>query len=279
MDLENLNVSLPSQKFNIDLENLNYTGIPDIKVETQVDESVTSMPKVTKQKPTTSKVADDSISDKEYNDFINNGKVKASRIKSISQKVKNNEPLSNKEIAIYNDKTSEINEELRKIKEEESKVADAEEITEEPIAEEMTVDENTLDKIAEKVFKSRLSIEEYLLQEEDQDTKESILSDIGYIKKKIEELTPKVVNKPTSSTKETTTKSTIETTDLFGLPSFETLDYGGTKATYYKKSGKWGYIDVKGAFVSLIVKAQPVMEAQYKTYLESIKTAKNIDCG
>ena len=35
LDLENLSVSLPSQKFNIDLENLNYTNLPDVKVEKQ----------------------------------------------------------------------------------------------------------------------------------------------------------------------------------------------------------------------------------------------------
>lgn len=35
LDLENLSVSLPSQKFNIDLENLDYNALPDLKVEKQ----------------------------------------------------------------------------------------------------------------------------------------------------------------------------------------------------------------------------------------------------
>lgn len=35
LDLENLSVSLPSQKFNIDLENLDYDNLPDLKVEKQ----------------------------------------------------------------------------------------------------------------------------------------------------------------------------------------------------------------------------------------------------
>lgn len=35
LDLENLSVSLPSQKFNIDLENLDYNSLPDVKVEKQ----------------------------------------------------------------------------------------------------------------------------------------------------------------------------------------------------------------------------------------------------
>jgi len=35
LDLENLNVSLPSQKFNVDLENLDYDALPEVKVESQ----------------------------------------------------------------------------------------------------------------------------------------------------------------------------------------------------------------------------------------------------
>lgn len=35
LDLENLSVSLPSQKFNIDLENLDYDNLPNLKVEKQ----------------------------------------------------------------------------------------------------------------------------------------------------------------------------------------------------------------------------------------------------
>ena len=35
LDLENLSVSLPSQKFNVDLENLDYDNLPDLKVEKQ----------------------------------------------------------------------------------------------------------------------------------------------------------------------------------------------------------------------------------------------------
>lgn len=55
----------------------------------------------------------ENISDETYNDFVDNGNVDSSVIENIAEKIKVNEPLSEREFAIFNDKTSEINEVLK----------------------------------------------------------------------------------------------------------------------------------------------------------------------
>ena len=55
------------------------------------------------------------VSEEEYNNFIDKGLVSQDRINSIAGKVKNKENLSQKEIAIFNDKTSEINKRLTEL--------------------------------------------------------------------------------------------------------------------------------------------------------------------
>jgi hypothetical protein len=49
------------------------------------------------------------VEDAEYNDFIDKGKVSEARLNDIANKVKNQEPLSDREKEIFSDKTSEIN--------------------------------------------------------------------------------------------------------------------------------------------------------------------------
>jgi hypothetical protein len=49
------------------------------------------------------------ITEEEYNDFIDNGNVTEERLNNIAEKIKRNNTLSQQEIAIFNDKTSEIN--------------------------------------------------------------------------------------------------------------------------------------------------------------------------
>lgn len=68
---------------------------------------------------------EETISDKEYNDFIDKGKVSQNRINSIVNKIKNKEQLNEKEIAIFNDKTSEINQKLIKIVSEEKPIEES----------------------------------------------------------------------------------------------------------------------------------------------------------
>ena len=52
------------------------------------------------------------ITEAEYNDFIDNGVVTEQRISSIAEKVKANEPLSERETEIFSDKTAEINKKI-----------------------------------------------------------------------------------------------------------------------------------------------------------------------
>ena len=53
------------------------------------------------------------LTDKEYNDFINNGVVSEARITSIANKIKKSEKLSQKETEIFTDKTAEVNAKLK----------------------------------------------------------------------------------------------------------------------------------------------------------------------
>lgn len=55
------------------------------------------------------------IEKEEYDNFIDNGVVTDERIEFIANKIKNNEPLSPREIEIFTDKTSEINAKLAEI--------------------------------------------------------------------------------------------------------------------------------------------------------------------
>jgi len=61
------------------------------------------------------KTAISEITEDEFNNFVNNGVVSSERINDIADKVKNNETLSTKETAIFNDKTSEINARLQEL--------------------------------------------------------------------------------------------------------------------------------------------------------------------
>lgn len=60
---------------------------------------------------------EDEINADEYDDFVDNGVVKAGRITKIAEKIKNGTELTQQEKEMFQDKTSEINEELRKMSE------------------------------------------------------------------------------------------------------------------------------------------------------------------
>ena len=63
---------------------------------------------------TTKETTPNDIEDKEYIEFINRGSVSEERLNDIANKVKNQEPLTEREEAIFSDKTSEINDILLK---------------------------------------------------------------------------------------------------------------------------------------------------------------------
>ena len=54
------------------------------------------------------------VSEVEYNDFVDKNKVTDERLNDIAGKVKNQQPLSEKETAIFHGKTSEINDIIAK---------------------------------------------------------------------------------------------------------------------------------------------------------------------
>lgn len=63
---------------------------------------------VSKGKPVSSTIPND-VSEEDYNNFINTGKISNEILNTIANKVKNGSKLTEKETAIFTDKTSEIN--------------------------------------------------------------------------------------------------------------------------------------------------------------------------
>lgn len=61
----------------------------------------------------TTETSVENVPEAEFKDFVNSGVVTAERIQSIAEKIKNEDPLSENEQAIFNDKTTEINDFLK----------------------------------------------------------------------------------------------------------------------------------------------------------------------
>ena len=97
-----VNQDLPfiNSYFNIKTNDNGY--ITDLNKEEQVEPIYT-------QSGTETKKTTEVIPDQVYNDFIDNGKVSNEILESIANKVKNRIPLSERETAIFSDKTNEIN--------------------------------------------------------------------------------------------------------------------------------------------------------------------------
>lgn len=72
------------------------------------------------EQKTETKAQLEEISEQEYNTFIDKGVVSQERINSIANKIKNNQQLTQQEIAIFTNKTSEINKRLAELKTQET---------------------------------------------------------------------------------------------------------------------------------------------------------------
>jgi hypothetical protein len=360
LDLENLVVSLPSQKFNFNLKDLEYTDRPDPKpltIDKAKDTVSKNYEKKGKTTPSNSKKEAPSKSVVEQADAeLSTSKTNITRVFEKNKHTfefnisevqlrtlsKTNKRLYNK---LVNQKSNlkvlpfvkadiitiqklgvttferKIGEsEVIEIKDlvdapkkpskpkKESKIADAEEIdqdndvskeksaslsfekSEEDVIEpdEDIVSEKDLDVIATKIFKSRLSVEEYVVQLEDKEEKQIILSDVGYIEKAIDDMTPKTSSKKSSTKSKSTSKVEVTPTGqakkirVENLPSYTEEDFGGKQSTYYKLNGLWGYITLdtykNDVFNSLMSRAQPIMEAKYQAKKELENTANNSEC-
>jgi hypothetical protein len=163
LDLENYKVSLPSQKFNIDIESINYENLPAVKVEKQ-----------------------------EVLEKLAEKEVETPEVVSAKKQVSKPKTSLKKEV-VENSKL----------------LSDTEEIS-----------QTTVDKIIEK--------------------KESI----------------------------------VQT----NLIAFEAIDFSGKAVIYYKKGGKWGYLDANSNFESLVPIAQSKIEADYQAQKELEKAKKDIKC-
>jgi hypothetical protein len=96
------------------------------------------------------------LTDVEYNNFVNNGIVSVDRINAIAEKIKNNKPLTTKETAIFNDKTSEINSKLEEL-------AALEESTATTVEEEVAAAAEPVDTItsnAEQLLSAGITLEQ-----------------------------------------------------------------------------------------------------------------------
>lgn len=99
------------RRYRINLENTRDKELVNLK--RKYDAELAALEQETK-------TSENELTTDEYNDFVNNGVVKPSRITNIAEKIKNGIELSSQEKEIFQDKTSEINEELRKISEKET---------------------------------------------------------------------------------------------------------------------------------------------------------------
>ena len=116
----------------------------------------------------TSETVKETVSDKEYKDFVDNGVVKKSRIKSIAVNIQKGNTLSQREMAIFSDKTSEINDMIIQMTENKN-VEDS-------------IKEDTFDQILELYAeldkaKPKLSEESYNMLKEQLDARASLLFD------------------------------------------------------------------------------------------------------
>jgi hypothetical protein len=59
--------------------------------------------------PATSQESSEVVGDEEYDSFVNNNEVSEERINDIAEKVKNNEPLTPRELAVFSGKTTQVN--------------------------------------------------------------------------------------------------------------------------------------------------------------------------
>ena len=112
----------------------------------------------------------ETVSDKEYKDFVDNGVVTKNRLKTIAIRVQNANVLSEREMAIFSDKTSEINEIIIQLSGNE-KLSEEDEIKEDTFEEILKLYEE-LDKA-----KPKLSEESYNMLKEQLDIRASLLFD------------------------------------------------------------------------------------------------------
>lgn len=308
LDLENLSVSLPSQKFNIDLENLDYEDLPEPKIEKQEQiekkaEKTDSTPKTasakrqvnSKKTPIKKHTIEFTVEDFQVKALP---KPLADKVKKQTSKNKVIDYTQEDLIALKKAGVVVVERGVAK-KPRESKVADADEIAneivekftpieideqdiEDVIIEEMKTSEDSLDNLALKIFRSRLTPTEYILQSDDEVEKQTILADIGYIEKRIKELTPKIEVKPSTKTSEKAPVPQNGTINKASMISFEGIDFAGKAFTYYKKGNVWGYIteDRYGNewFESFMSRAQPDIESKYQSQKEASQTEKEITC-
>lgn len=112
LDLENLSVSLPSQKFNVDLENLDYDNLPDLKVEKQAvlekeAEKEVETPKVISAKKQANKPKT-AIEKEELEEITKVADVEEIA-KTIVEKIKEQPIVQTEEIIVMEEKQPQIN--------------------------------------------------------------------------------------------------------------------------------------------------------------------------
>jgi len=97
--------TLEEQKLKLEEQLAEIKPVAEVKIESDITTPQEEV-KVTESVKTT---PIEEITDEEYSIFVDKGIVDEKTLKSISNKVKNNETLSKRETAIFTDKTSEIN--------------------------------------------------------------------------------------------------------------------------------------------------------------------------
>ena len=160
---------------------------PATQTPEKVEEKITTKPEE----------KDGGVSDAEYNNFIDNGKVTDERLKNIAEKKRNHDELSEREMQIFNDKTKEVNNIIKE---------SAPKETVESIQSEINNNNNLITKEQEKINK----INQQKESETKQKSIELITKRIEELQNNIEGLRDKQNQLDTESTEKEPLKFTVE---------------------------------------------------------------------
>jgi uncharacterized protein YfkK (UPF0435 family) len=191
--------------------------------------------KVNKQEST---FKNEVVGEEEYNEFINNGTVSEKRLTDIAKKVKDRKALTPKEIAIFTDKTGEINTIIK----EKFTPLDFNENVEEIVRVDDLTPISKLEDIAKKMKYNKDNFD--LLSDEDRAIWNNAKGEVNKIINDYIAEQRKSQTKPTS----TPTPETKNTSSLYPSYTIDMSEYKkGDMLTFYKKeNSNWYFMDSNG---------------------------------
>ena len=271
LDLENLSVSLPSQKFNVDLENLDYDNLPDLKVEKQAvlekeAEKEVETPKVISAKKQANKPKTAIEKEESVKNNRENLRTSITNTEGRRDIYSRGEKLTE----LYDGKVI-VNKEGAPSKIEIDKNGDFYVVSG---MQRVFIADNEAEarRLTNRLYKDGVYKETVDRLTDEEAIAQSKVADVEEIAKTIVE---KIKEQPTVQTEEIIVE---QKQPQINLVSFETVDFTGTPTTFYRKGNKWGYLNSNGIFDSLIPNAQAQIEQEYQAKKELEKAEKDSQC-